>query len=281
MRSSQGDVSGTLGFRCVIPLAGEILRWDFSLPAGWPARRLFCCLDRRRTMPFAVFFLSTESPPSSSAGARRYSGISICARSRRWPVAKISSLGGEWNRRPGRNLCRENVNQARERNLSLTSSRSRTGTPAEGVEVIAGRDAVQVGESIHRLGSGAPEVTAAILHDARPAAIELQLYYPGGGHGAAGVPHPPRCAVLRFPIGRGCWKEAGAVVSHPAAMDRASGLLAWLGARQQSGGPESMLPLRLRDQQADVALPRVRARDTIKALVAAPWRYSLSLRAFF
>nr|MBA3651105.1 hypothetical protein [Chthoniobacterales bacterium] len=88
------------------------------------------------------------------------------------------------------------------------------GAPAEGVEVIAGRDAVQVGESIHRLRSGVPEVTAAILHDARPAAIELQLYYPGGGHGASGVPHPSRRAVLRFPVGRGYWKEAEAVVSH-------------------------------------------------------------------
>ncbi|MBA2435743.1 MAG: hypothetical protein H0V54_11810 [Chthoniobacterales bacterium] len=86
--------------------------------------------------------------------------------------------------------------------------------PEEGVEVVVGKNAVQVGESIHRLTGGIPEVTAAILHDSRPGVVELQLYYPGGGHGASGVPHAPRRATLRFPVGRGYWKEAGAVVSH-------------------------------------------------------------------
>ncbi|MEO7725461.1 MAG: hypothetical protein ABIU29_12385 [Chthoniobacterales bacterium] len=60
--------------------------------------------------------------------------------------------------------------------------------PEEGVEVVVGKNAVQIGESIHRLTSGMPEVTAAILHDSRPGVVELQLYYPGGGHGASGVP---------------------------------------------------------------------------------------------
>ncbi|HEX8077302.1 MAG TPA: hypothetical protein VF511_05765 [Chthoniobacterales bacterium] len=61
--------------------------------------------------------------------------------------------------------------------------------PPDGVEVIAGKTAVQIGESIHRLPRrGTPEVTEAFLHDGRPAAIELRLYYTGGGHGASGVP---------------------------------------------------------------------------------------------
>ncbi|MDQ3117746.1 MAG: hypothetical protein M3Q86_14260 [Verrucomicrobiota bacterium] len=92
-------------------------------------------------------------------------------------------------------------------------------TPAEappaGVEVIVGRAAVQVDESIHRLPRrGTPEITAAELQEGNPAVIELQLYYPAGGHGAAGVPHPSRRAALRFPIGGEAWKDAGTVVRH-------------------------------------------------------------------
>jgi hypothetical protein len=87
--------------------------------------------------------------------------------------------------------------------------------PAEGVEVIVGKTAVQIGESVHRLPRrGTPEITDATLNDGRPAVIELQLYYPGGGHGASGVPHPSRRAALRFPVGMGAWKEAGTVVAH-------------------------------------------------------------------
>ena len=86
--------------------------------------------------------------------------------------------------------------------------------PPEGVAVIVGRAAVQIGESIHRLSGGAPEVTHATLHDSRPAVIELRLYYPGGGHGASGVPHPSRRSALRFPVGSGVWREAGLVVAH-------------------------------------------------------------------
>ena len=87
--------------------------------------------------------------------------------------------------------------------------------PAEGVEVIVGKTAVQIGESVHRLPRrGTPEITDAALHDGRPTVIELQLYYPGGGHGASGVPHPSRRTALRFPVGMGAWKEAGTVVAH-------------------------------------------------------------------
>lgn len=86
--------------------------------------------------------------------------------------------------------------------------------PEEGIEVIVGKSAVQIGESIHRLTSGVPEVTGAILHDLHPAVIDLQLYYPGGGHGASGVPRAPSRSALRFPVGAGAWKEAGSVIAH-------------------------------------------------------------------
>ncbi|MEO7168709.1 MAG: hypothetical protein ABI016_16960 [Chthoniobacterales bacterium] len=86
--------------------------------------------------------------------------------------------------------------------------------PADGVEVIVGKDAIQIGESIHRLTGGMPEVTAATLVESRPAVIDLQLYYPGGGYGASGVPHSARRAALRFPVGQNAGNEAGAVVAH-------------------------------------------------------------------
>lgn len=84
----------------------------------------------------------------------------------------------------------------------------------EGVEVIVGRSAIQIDQSVHRLTGGAPEVTSADLHDLRPGVIELQLYYPGGGQGASGVPRPPTRTELRFPVGKGAWREAAMVVAH-------------------------------------------------------------------
>jgi len=86
--------------------------------------------------------------------------------------------------------------------------------PAEGVEVIVGRTAIQIDQSVHRFTGGAPEVTSAQLHDFRPGVIELKLYYPGGGHGASGVPRGPTRTALRFPVGRGAWREAGMAVAH-------------------------------------------------------------------
>ncbi|CAN5568657.1 hypothetical protein BH20VER3_BH20VER3_07050 [soil metagenome] len=87
--------------------------------------------------------------------------------------------------------------------------------PDDGIEVIVGKTALQVGESIHRLPRrGTPEITDATLSDGRPAVIELRLYYPGRGHGASGVPRSPMRTALRFPVGRGAWKEAGVAVSH-------------------------------------------------------------------
>ncbi len=48
-----------------------------------------------------------------------------------------------------------------------------------GVEVIVGKAAVQIGDSIHRVPlRSTPEITEALLHDGTPPVIELQLYYP-------------------------------------------------------------------------------------------------------
>ena len=61
--------------------------------------------------------------------------------------------------------------------------------PTDGVEIIVGRDAIEVGGSVHVLPRhGAPEVLEATLVEGRdrPDTIELQLRYPGGG-GASGV----------------------------------------------------------------------------------------------
>ena len=87
--------------------------------------------------------------------------------------------------------------------------------PAEGIEVVVGRAAVQIGDSIHRLPRrGTPEINDAILHDDGPGLIELRLYYPAGGTGASGVPQSARRTALRFPVGRGFWREAAGVVAH-------------------------------------------------------------------
>ncbi len=87
--------------------------------------------------------------------------------------------------------------------------------PVDGVEVIAAKSSVQIGDSIHRLPRrGTPEITAAVLHDGSPAFVELLLYYPGGGHGASGVPRSSTRTALRFPVGRDAWEQAEIVVAH-------------------------------------------------------------------
>lgn len=58
-----------------------------------------------------------------------------------------------------------------------------------------------------------PEVTEAILHDLQPGVIEMYLYYPGGGHGASGVPQSPKRSALRFPVASGAWKEAQSAIA--------------------------------------------------------------------
>jgi len=90
-----------------------------------------------------------------------------------------------------------------------------TEAVTEGIEVIVGRTAVQVGPRIHQLPRrGTPEITAATLHDGQPPVIELQLYYPGGGHGASGIPRSATRSALRFPVGAEALRAAGMVVGH-------------------------------------------------------------------
>ena len=127
-------------------------------------------------------------------------GEDLIARWRVDPVAWHAFVARDQQRHEGRELANE---------LSLSNAISE-----DGIEVIVGRQAVQVGESIHRLTGGVPEVTAATFAGSLPATIELQLYYPGGGHGASGVSRAATRSVLRFPVGEGAWKEARAVVAH-------------------------------------------------------------------
>jgi hypothetical protein len=87
----------------------------------------------------------------------------------------------------------------------------------DGIDVIVGRSAIQVDDSIHALPRrGTPEVTHAAFNTSRsgPSYVELQLYYPGGGQGAAGVPRGPTRTVLRFPVATGFEPAAEAVVAH-------------------------------------------------------------------
>lgn len=93
----------------------------------------------------------------------------------------------------------------------------RGAAPDDGIDVIVGRSAIQVGDGIHALPHrGTPEVTHAALDTSRsgPSTVELQLYYPGGGQGAAGVPRGPTRTVLRFPVAAGFEAAAEAVVAH-------------------------------------------------------------------
>jgi len=91
----------------------------------------------------------------------------------------------------------------------------RDAIPDNGVEIIVGRDAIQIDDSIHQVPArGTPEVTHAELISDRPDYVELQLLYPGGGHGASGVPRGPTRMVLRFPVTSKSWHDARAVIAH-------------------------------------------------------------------
>jgi hypothetical protein len=109
------------------------------------------------------------------------------------------------------------INQ--EGGMLLNELSIREEVPAAGIEVIAGRTAVQVDGSIHALPRrGTPEITHAELNTSRvrPSYIELHLYYPGGGYGASGVPRPPVRTALRFPVAAGiqAQRDAERVVAH-------------------------------------------------------------------
>lgn len=89
--------------------------------------------------------------------------------------------------------------------------------PEDGIEVIVGKTAVQIDDSIHVLSRrGTPELTHAALNTsgAGPACIEFRLYYPAGGQGASGIPRGPRRTVLRFPVAPGSIRDAEAVVAY-------------------------------------------------------------------
>ncbi len=82
-----------------------------------------------------------------------------------------------------------------------------------GVEVIVGKAAVQIDESIHRLPlRSIPEITEARLHDGTPPVIELQLYHPP--YGTRFGLRPPRYTALRFPVGQGALAGAQQAVAH-------------------------------------------------------------------
>ncbi len=82
-----------------------------------------------------------------------------------------------------------------------------------GVEVIVGKAAVQIGESIHRVPlRSTPEITEARLHDGTPPVIELLLYYPA--YATRFGMRPPRYTALRFPVGQGALSNAWQVVAH-------------------------------------------------------------------
>ena len=91
----------------------------------------------------------------------------------------------------------------------------RDAVPDAGVEVVVGREAVEIDGSIHPLPlRGPPEVTEAFLVQDAPDYVELQLRYPAGGGGASGVSRAPTCSALRFPVAPASWRDARAIVAH-------------------------------------------------------------------
>lgn len=123
----------------------------------------------------------------------------------RWRVdaatwRKFIARNGELNQAPG---------------ALLNELAIRDTVPGHGIEIVVGREAVQIDESIHEVPlRGTPEVTQAALVQDAPDYIELQLLYPGGGHGASGVPRMPTRTALRFPVVPASWRDARAVVAH-------------------------------------------------------------------
>lgn len=93
----------------------------------------------------------------------------------------------------------------------------REDVPAQGVEVVVGKTAVDIGGSVHMLPRrGTPEITHAELNISRvrPSFIELHLYYPEGGTGDSGVPHSSMRTALRFPVPPHAHRDAESVVAH-------------------------------------------------------------------
>ena len=101
---------------------------------------------------------------------------------------------------------------------SHANGRSNEFSPSEvaesnGVEVIVGKAAVQIGESFHRVPlRSTPEITEARLHDGTPAVIELLLHYPP--YATRFGMRPARYTALRFPVGPRALGDARQVVAH-------------------------------------------------------------------
>ena len=87
------------------------------------------------------------------------------------------------------------------------------GEEPNGVEVIVGKEAVQIGESVHRIPlRSTPEITEARLHDGPPAVIELLQYYPP--YATRFGMRPARYTALRFPVSQRALADARPVVAH-------------------------------------------------------------------
>jgi len=86
--------------------------------------------------------------------------------------------------------------------------------PGRGLEVIAGREALQVGDALFTLPRrGEPQVTRATMVRSVTGVtyVELQLFTPQiYGDGS----RPPRWSVLRVPVQRGAEREAMGFVAH-------------------------------------------------------------------
>lgn len=125
----------------------------------------------------------------------------------RWRISadswrEFKTLNDEIHRRP---------------DILFNQFQSRDEIPADGIEIIVGKTAIQIDGSIHRFPTrGVPEVTHSELHDGAggPSYIELLLYYPGGGAGASGVTQTSTRTALRFPVPGTSWREAKTIVAH-------------------------------------------------------------------
>ena len=105
----------------------------------------------------------------------------------------------------------------REANALTNELEIREPLPAEGIEVIVGESAADIGGSVHSLPlRGTPEITRAVLRTdlPGPAFVELELYYPGGGYGASGISQAEVRRALRFPVSRDAMIDARVVIEH-------------------------------------------------------------------
>ena len=102
---------------------------------------------------------------------------------------------------------------------SAAGALAKSGGPGaghDGIEIIAGESAVQVGDRFHSVPMrGTPEVTQATLHapEDAPPYIELRLYHPGSQVGEAGW-DAPRRTVLRVPVAQDAWRDARRITAH-------------------------------------------------------------------